>query len=521
MNVLVKRFGDFFKGVISGFDRIVFKGSLPSLSHPKGAENFLRSKNVLNKEYKSWALERSRELAEAYEHLAKETTGQGVEFINSWTDRKEEIARERQRELGVKRGVVGAWSCQETASSYRASFDRRSGYPRLRRYNIRAKHLYVYMDHEDFGFMSIRMQTWFPYHIQICLNGREWLRRSLEKSGADFTMVGNKLIHAADFELVQQILDSQKEARFIEILDGFPPTAFPTMASTLDERFRYYWTLWQSEWATDYICDDPARLNAITESLVKHAFMTGTSQRILRYMGRRETPSGFPHPRFGKRVVSRIRKFYDGVRVRHWLGSNSVKVYNEQNVLRVETTINAPEDFKVWRRAADEPEDAPKKLRPMRKSVADARPRADISQAVNDRMVEKLAAFSEETSVDELLKPITSRKRKGGRKIRALDPTGKDRELFKIISDASFDVNGMSNKEIRKRLAGSDPKDEKAARRLSAKISRLLRLLRDHGLIRKLPHRRRYVMTTSGRQITTAINAVLSVSNKKLMEMAA
>ncbi len=50
---------------------------------------------------------------------------------------------------------------------------------------------------------------------------------------------------------------------------------------------------------------------------------------------------------------------------------NSVKVYNEQNVLRIETTINAPDMFRVYRRAQGRPPTARKKLRPLRKGVAD------------------------------------------------------------------------------------------------------------------------------------------------------
>ena len=55
--------------------------------------------------------------------------------------------------------------------------------------------------------MNIRLQTWFPYNIQICLNGREWLRRGLEKEGIDFHVHGNKFLHIADYQKAQQLLE--------------------------------------------------------------------------------------------------------------------------------------------------------------------------------------------------------------------------------------------------------------------------------------------------------------------------
>jgi hypothetical protein len=80
-----------------------------------------------------------------------------------------------------------------------------------------------------------------------------------------------------------------------------------------------------------------------------------------------------PFPRWAKPLVRicLMTGRFDGPRVRHWVDHNSVKVYNEQNVLRIETTINMPDMFRVYRRAQGQPHTARKKLRPLRKGVAD------------------------------------------------------------------------------------------------------------------------------------------------------
>ena len=119
--------------------------------------------------------------------------------------------------------------------------------------------------------MNIRLQTWFPYHIQICLNGREWLRRSLEKTGIGFEAKGNKFLHIDNYEQAQHLLDKQLDTRFAVLLNNFLPIVFPIMQDILGPHLSYYWTLWQSEWATDFIFESPNKLNTIMDPLLRHA----------------------------------------------------------------------------------------------------------------------------------------------------------------------------------------------------------------------------------------------------------
>lgn len=521
MNILVKRFSGLFKGVVSGFDRIVFKGMIRPLIYPEGAERFFRRRGVLNKNYKDWVTGQSDQLVGALEEYALAQSGTRITPLRSWRARKEEIAHRRQQERGVESGFIGAWSCLETGSSFRASFQPGAGRPSLAPYSVACKHVYLYFDHEDYGFMNIRLQTWFPFHIQICMNGREWLRRSLQKAGADFVMRGNKLLHAEDYDLVQRTLDLQLDTRWSAMLDGFLPTAFPTMRQTLRDPLSYYWTFWQSEWATDFIADSPARLSAVADALLRHAFMTGTTDRVLRYFNRPLDAEGLPRVHMDDQITSRALKFPEGLRVRHWVGSNSAKGYNEYNVLRAETTINHPGAFRVWRRAQGEPETERKKLLPLRKSVADAALRAKVSQEVNDRFIQNLADMSDETPTRELLAPVTTAGTKDGRRVRGLDPTGKDLEPLRALSDPAYDLTGVTNKLIREKLAACPWGSGLSDKQLSAKVSRLFRLLRDHGIIRKNPNQRSYHLTQRGRQTVMVVSAMLSASTEQLMKMAA
>ena len=114
-------------------------------------------------------------------------------------------------------------------------------------------------------------------------------------------------------------------------------------------------------------------------SILRHAWITGNSTRVLRYLDRPLTAAGKPYANSRHDVTSRVLDFSDGLRIRHWVDHNSVKAYNQQNVLRIETTINMPAMFQVYRRAQGQSSDVPKRLRPLRKGVADIPLRAQVS----------------------------------------------------------------------------------------------------------------------------------------------
>ena len=369
--------------------------------------------------------------------------------------------------------------------------------------------------------MNIRLQTCFPYHIQVCLNGREWLKRSLERRGIDFLAGGNKFFHIFDYEAAQRILDSQLDTRWTDMLNGFLPTVFPMMKDILGPRLSYYWTLWQSEWATDLIFNSPSDLNSIMDSLIRHAHITGTSTRVLRYMDRPLRLDGKPYRNSNDDVFTRIMSFNDGVRIRHWAGNNSVKAYNEQNVLRLEMTMNSPGKFRVFRRKQGRPSTEKKARLPLRKGVADIALRSKVSQEVTERFAADLATLHESTPVRELYDGITRPRTQNGNRFRALDPTGKDRELLQMIGDPAFRVSAITNKVLRENLKKASWGAKRTDKQLSARLSRYLRLPRVHGVIRKLPGQNKYQMTIKGLRLSNTLNAFLAASTENLLKMAA
>ena len=309
MKALIDRFSNSVKGVLSGFDRIVFKGWLLPLMSATQVMSFLGSKGVLNKDYKNWMIVQTKEIVSTTEQYARDNCGQPIIHIPTWRIRKEELAHERRQQKQVETGLIGVRSCMERASSYRAVYCSQAGFPQIRNYQTRCKHLYFYFDDSEFGFMNIRLQTWFPYHIQMCLNGRERLRRGLEKEGIDFHVHGNKFLHIADYQKAQQLLDEQLNTRFTDTLDAFTQRVFPGMNDILGPNFSYYWTLWQSERAADFIFDTPDSLKTSMDALLRHAHIIGTGTRVLRYPDRPPTNAGRPDSRSHDSVITRLTDF--------------------------------------------------------------------------------------------------------------------------------------------------------------------------------------------------------------------
>ncbi len=521
MKLFIDRFSGLVKGTLTGFDRIVFKGFILPLMSAAEVMSFCRARGILNKGYKNWMLEQTKKIIGTADHYARNKSGQPVTHIPTWRIRKEELAHERQREKHIESGLIGVWSCLERGSSFRAVYCKQAGFPQLQNYQTQCKHLYFYFDDSEVGFMNIRLQTWFPYHIQICLNGREWLRRELEKEGVNFQVHGNKFLHVDDYQRAQQLLDEQLNTRFTELLNNFTGRVFPAMEDILGPHLSYYWTLWQSEWATDMIFDTPSSLYALMDSLLRHAHITGTSSRVLRYLDRPVTLSGKPYARSRDTVVTRMTEFNDGYRLRHWVDKNSVKIYNEQNVLRVETTINDPGKFKVFRHKQNQAKNEPKQRLPMRKGVMDIPLRAAVSQDVNKRFMDDLSTLQEKTPIRTLLDGLTVHGSKNGRRFRGLDPVGKDRDILLALSDPAFMISGLTNKILREQLSNTFFGKGRSTKQLSAKISRHLLLLRRHGLIRKLPKQNRYQVTVRGMRLTNALHALLSASTENLLKIAA
>ena len=378
-------------------------------------------------------------------------------------------------------------------------------------------HLYQYWIDPLFGFMSARLQTWFPFAIQICLNGREWLARQLDSAGVNYQRCANCFLEVADWQQAQRLLDQQVEFAWPAALGRIAARIHPTFAEVFgDYPVEYDWTVYQSEWATDVVFRSSQALAALYPRLVSAGIGTFASPDVMRFLGKKL------HGNFAGEVISDYRRWREGIRVKHWMGANSIKMYDKHGLsLRVETTINDPSPFTIVRAAEGNP-DGVKSRRPMRGGISALASRAQLSQAANERYLEALASLAVQHPLHHLIDPICRSTVWRGCRHRALRPwSPEDRRLLQTISGGEFALHGLRNRDLLAALfpdaLGSPDQRIRAAARVTCK----LRLLRAHGIIHKVESSHRYLLTENGRAVVTAILQYRSVTLEHLQRAAA
>jgi hypothetical protein len=453
------------------------------------------------------------------EELA-EREGLAIRYLNSASLDKEAIALENAREHGLSQGRIAVISCVEACNTFRMRHNRGNGHIEIRAEPGRCNHYYHYFLHPRVGLCYVRLQTWFPFTMRVGLNGREWLFRQLQNAGIGYTRQENLLLAVDDWTRAQALLDDQLRTDWPAFLNDLAAQTNPLLPYLHDTaQTPYYWMTEQSEWATDAVfrsADDLARLYP---RFVRHCIDVLKCRDILRFLGKKTPLQGI-----GKNcraaVKADLKERHEGLRAKMWVNSNSLKLYDKQAVaLRLETTINQPKDFTVFRTAEGDEEGEMKWL-PLRKGVADLHRRAEVSQRANDRLAESLATVAEPMPLGKLLEPLARPVFHDGRRARALNPmAGPDAALLEVLAQGEHLLHGFRNRDIRQALHGDTP-DATETRRLSAAVSRKLRLLRAHGLISKIQKTNRYQITAQGRRILSALLAARKADVTKLAEAA-
>lgn len=520
-------------GTLTGFDRLVFRGTLRMLAHRGGMASYLYAVRVLFKDFAAHAEGMTARLRQASEALARRT-GRPIRYLESSHIDKEAKAREIARADGIEQGLICILSALEPCMSYEIVRDRSRQTLELQPRQRRCLHLYHYQVHPTFGFMHARIQTWFPFATQICLNGREWLARSMDAAGLEYVRRDNCFTWLANPAQAQHLMDRQLRTAWPEVLNGIERGLNPEHdAMFRDFPMEYYWSTYQSEWATDIMFRDPASLDRLYPKLIHHGLTTFLSPDVLRFLGHKIPADGNIPPRLLAEVTSNVKHRPEGVRIKHWVGENSIKAYNknhprprvadprEAGILRVETTINNVDDFKTFRAPENKPDAAPSWQR-MRKGVADLHRRAEVSQAANERYLDALASVENTTSLGEQTTRLCRPARYQGRRVRALNPhAAGDAALLAAISRGEFTLNGFRNRDLRALLFSKALPSKSGRKRQAAAVSRQLVLLRAHHLIRKVPHTHRYHLTRAGREVVTALITARNTSTKDLTKLAA
>jgi hypothetical protein len=416
---------------------------------------------------------------------------------------KDQAAREMAQRDRIQHGLVCIFSIVEPCRSFSFRFakPRPDQRPFVKPARRKCLHLYFYFMDRHFGLIHVRIQTWFPMPIQVYVNGHEWLARKLAANRVAYTKLDNAFLWIEDMPRAQKFADRFANQNWPKILSKYAKLVTPQMQDILQE-CAHYWVTDQSELSTDILFKSRQQLSELYPELLSHSMLCFGAKEVMNFLGRKLRGN------FEGEIVSYLSDFsgrLPGCRIKHKVKENWLKMYDKAGlVLRVETVINNPDEFKVRKKVTRNGKSKVEWV-PMRKGVAYLFRYQQVSLQAKCRYLQALAVVDDPTKAKRELDRLTTRKKDtAGRGCSGFNPLARrDAELFQSVMDGKHCIRGFSNRDIRQRLTATPHLRDciNNPKKASARISRIFRRFRTHGLIAKIPRTRRWRVTVYGRRV--------------------
>jgi len=490
MDTFLQKHADKINGHLSCFDRMIFKGYLP-FQHSTALSIFLYGKKLLYKQFMDFAKQQA-EVLKAHAQKLAEKQKRPFEYLNGYV-RKEDKAREIARRDKVKKGLVCVFSTLEMAASFALRYGKNK--PRLERAWRKCLHLYCYFIDPELGLIHVRLQTFFPFTIQVYANGHEWLEQQLDRKKIAYRKADNAFSWIEDCKRAQDIADSLPRKNWVGLLDSLAKIVNPLLKNVMSPH-QYYWVTAQAELSTDVMFKSREALQPLYQKLLKHNVLCFGAEDILTFLGRKL------HPCFKGEVGSDLKTRALGARIKHRMKANWIKMYDKQGlVLRIETVINDPREFKI-RKTCERKGKQVMAWVPLNKSVVHLDAYARIALKANRLYLEAMAVIEDPSATLKTLDRIAEPAKRNDRNVKGFNPVARnDVKLFKSVLRGEHVLRGFRNKDVRQKLFGNSPDQMKKD---SARVTRCLNRLHAHQLIAKIPRSQRWRVTDLGNKMMSA-----------------
>lgn len=494
MKEFVDKYRDRIHGVLSCFDRMLFRGYLPIMSGWAMAE-FLNGLDLRLHSLKAFLMENAERTKQHAMAMALKNN-RPYEYLRGKI-RMEDRAQEIAKRDGIQEGLVCIFSIVQPCRSFSFRFEK--GRPFVQSAKRQCLQLYFYFIDAEFGLIHVRLQTWFPMEMQVYVNGHEWLARKLKANKIRYAKLDNAFTWVEDRERAQTFSNRFQGLNWPRILDRYARQVNPQLEDVLQGR-QYYWVTTQSEYSTDILFKNRQALVEVYPQLISHSMQCFGAQEVMNFLGRKLNGN------FQGEIISDLSSFVcrrmGGSRIKHRVKQNWIKMYDKSGlVLRVETVINNPEDFRV-RKFVTRKGNTQAEWVAMRKGVAYLFRYREVSALANARYLNALAAVEDPTQAKRDLDRITTKKKDAaGRSCPGFNPLARsDAELFRALANGEHCLRGFTNRDIRNKLQSTPHLKHFAGnlRKQSAKVSRIFRKFHAHGLIAKIPRTRRWKVTRYG-----------------------
>jgi hypothetical protein len=337
---------------------------------------------------------------------------------------------------------------------------------------------YFYLWDADFGPAFIKVCAYFPYPAKIWVNGHEWAKRQAAKAGIGFTELSNGFASCEDPAALQEICDRLQPGT-IEVFAQRWLHRLPMPFTRADQRAGYWWeiSMRQVEVSRTLVFDAPRRARAFFEAMIADNLDIGRPANVEIIFNRhirRDTPGVFrttiDRPTVGPDsggVV--LNLFYKHSRIKQYL--------KDGRAMRIETVINAPRDLGCNARLPN--------LDALQSKARAANHRILETERAGQGTVLASPAF------ERIAHPSADADGRRTPALRFGDP--RVMALAGALCTTLLAAAGITNKSLRALMTGL-----LHAPYTPGQMTYDLRRLRLTGLIRRIEHTNRYVLTPDG-----------------------
>jgi len=483
--LFTEKYRDAMDGVLQCYDRVILTGSVQSWSYAQGMSGYLYGHGIRIFDYVQFAQSLREQICANAEALAQ-TNGLEIEYIRKKNFRKEDRIRTILKERGEGPGLVHIFSALEPCLSYKPWHDKQTGKTYVKLDSGKCLHYYFYFIHEQLGLCYLRVPTWCPFRLQFYFNGHAWLAAQLKQKGVAFELLDNAFAHIVDYAIANELAQQMNGELLHPWLDALAQQYCPVVQAL---NLNYHWSIWQAEYATDLVFRSPAILQAFYPLLLETLITAVKPTDIASFLGRKL------HGNYQGEKGNRFNKRWLGSRVKHQMGPVSIKLYDKfGQILRIETTVNNVSFFKQYRQVQHRDGTSTTRWAPMKKTIYSLPPLQETLYEANQRYLKFISAVATPEVGVEKLHHLAETQVENDHRFKGFNLLSEeDAALFRTLLRGEFTISGFTAKELRQLFADKNP----------GQMTRLLRRLRAHGLIKKVSKRYKYYLTEFGRQATT------------------
>jgi hypothetical protein len=475
-----ERYATEMVGKLGCFDRMIIFGTLLGLRYPEAVARELTCRRLGAFDLKVFAQPLTDALKQRAEALAKEH-GVRITYLADWREDKEEIAQGCLRERGERPGLVCILTAIEKCQTFAP---RRSKDPRqpgwIKACPGRCLHYYFYFFDAELGLIHLRVPSWIPMRLHFCLNGHAWMQSRLREAGLDARSIDNAIVETKDWQQARALSAAPPMEWMEKRLQSYIALCCPHA-----ERFGgYYLSLSQVELSLDLVFHSEAVARDLCAQLVRQGILALRASDLARFFGHQFSSQA--------EATARFNAVAEGVLcMRHWLNGQSLKLYHKANVLRLEVTTYDLTFYKHHREVVRRDGSKEWRVAPLKKSLYSLGTLFGLMEATCRRYLEWLSRLEDPRigrhNLDEITRPKRDEAQRSWRGFNFF--AAEDYHVLVTVLRGEGLLSGWTNRRLRTALGAAWG---------ASRVSRILRRMREHGLIHRIPKTFKYYLTRIG-----------------------